>query len=98
MELTNDFNLDDVDGSISGPSSSGTEETAVNAIDNCSKQAEAFLERQGGKIHPIFNAEDNFLQQRTPPPRRHAFEYVMTPLFDRRYGWELHIATPTRSV
>ena len=74
MESANDFKVDDVDDSDSASSSPCTEVSTSHAMNDCSKQAEAFLERQGGKIHPIFEAEEKYLQQRSSPPKMHIFE------------------------
>jgi hypothetical protein len=43
-------------------------------LSDCSKKAEIFLEGQGGKIHPIFDTEDKYLQQRSTAPTQNAFK------------------------
>jgi hypothetical protein len=72
MELADASRFVGLDGANPGPSSA--ENSAIFGVDDYSKKAEIFLEEQGGKIHPIFDTEDKYLQQRSTAPTQNAFK------------------------
>lgn len=61
--------LDDTD-----PASSNVDDSPILRAGNHSKEAEIFLEKEGGKIHPIFDTENKCPQQRSQIPTHTAFE------------------------
>lgn len=61
-----------LDDANPGPLSA--EDSAIFCVGDCSKKAEIFLEEQGGEIHPIFDTEDKYLQQRSTAPTQNAFK------------------------
>jgi hypothetical protein len=52
-------------------------------IDDVSKKADAFLDEEGEKIHPIFRSETGSSQMLSSATTVYAFEYVMEPLISR---------------
>jgi hypothetical protein len=52
----------------------GAEDSAIFSVGDCSKKVEIFLEEPGGEIHPIFDMEDKYLQQRYTAPTQNAFK------------------------
>jgi hypothetical protein len=72
MELVDASRFVGLDGANPEPLSA--EDSATFDVGDCSKKAEIFLEGQGGKIHPIFDTEDKYLQQRSTAPTQNAFK------------------------
>jgi hypothetical protein len=52
-------------------------------IDDVSKEADAFLDKEGEKIHPIFRSETGSSQMLSSATTVYAFEYVIESLFFR---------------
>ena len=50
------------------------EDKATINLRECSEQAEDFLQKQGGRIHPIFETDVKYLQQRASAPVSNAFK------------------------
>jgi hypothetical protein len=70
MELANASRFVGLDGANPEPLSA--EDSAIFGVSDYSKKAEIFLEKQGGTIHPIFDTEDTYLQQRSTAPTQNA--------------------------
>jgi len=68
MELADASRFVGLDDANSGPLSA--EDSAIFSVGDCSKKAEIFLE----EIHPIFDTEDKYLQQRSTAPTQNAFK------------------------
>lgn len=56
------------------PAPSNVHDSPILRTSNHSKEAEMFLEKEGGKIHPIFDTENECPQQRSPITTHTAFE------------------------
>ena len=50
------------------------EESAIFAVDDYSNEAEMFLEQHGRGMHPIFDKDEKYLQQRFTVPTQSAFK------------------------
>ena len=50
--------------------------STISAIEDYSKEAGIFLEKQGGEIHPIFDRDEKYLQQRYTVPTPNTFQYA----------------------
>jgi nitrous oxide reductase accessory protein NosL len=72
MELVDASRFVGLDGANPGPLSA--KDSATFGAGDYSKKAEIFLEKQGGKVHPIFDTEDKYLQQRSTAPTQNAFK------------------------
>jgi hypothetical protein len=70
MELADTSRFVGLDGANPGPLSA--EDSAIFSVSDYSKKAEIFLEKQGGNIHPIFDTEDTYSQQRSTAPTQNA--------------------------
>ena len=72
MEVMNASQFVGPDGTDLTPLRS--EKPTIFAIDDNSSDAEMFLEQRGRELHPIFDRDKTYLQQRFTLPTRSAFK------------------------